>query len=162
MESQLAPFKTIALERFTGTEAEALSKLAFQLKNLESTISDVKKYSYVSTLSIYGSPYDMQGPVKLNTSISRLMEDLLSENKETHIITWKCDETAIAKYKQAIELDSNFPFSYYALAGCLRKQSNPAANEFAKKALEILKVTTTIAGHHLNHDQALEDIEKGF
>ncbi len=159
LETEIAPFKTIALERFTGTEAEALSKLSFQLNNLEGAISDVKKYTYVSTLTAYGSPYSTSGPIIFNTPISRIMQDTISEDKMTHNLTFKCDDVSIAKYKKVIDVDPNFPFSYYGLATCFSNKNNPAALEYAKKALEILRATTTIDGHNINHDEVLKNIK---
>jgi hypothetical protein len=43
LETLLVPFKTIALERFTGSEAEALGKLAERLKILEEQLGDVDR-----------------------------------------------------------------------------------------------------------------------
>ena len=43
LETQLTPFKTIALERFTGTEQEALQKLADELNELKDRMDPFKK-----------------------------------------------------------------------------------------------------------------------
>jgi predicted RNase H-like nuclease (RuvC/YqgF family) len=43
LETQLIPFKTIAIEKFTGTEQEALLKLANKLQELEKHIDPLKK-----------------------------------------------------------------------------------------------------------------------
>lgn len=40
LETLLAPFRTIALERFTGSESEALRKLADQVTNIEKSLND--------------------------------------------------------------------------------------------------------------------------
>ncbi|MDE2009290.1 MAG: hypothetical protein KGJ09_04335 [Candidatus Omnitrophica bacterium] len=162
LETQLAPFKTIALGRFTGTESEALSKLAFQLNNLESAVSDIKKYAYVSTLGVNGSTNDNTGVIILTTPISLIMQDALNTNKLTHQVTFKCDDASIARYKKVIDLYPNFPFSYYGLAVCLSNHNNPIVGEYLKQAWQILKVTTTIDGHHPAHDEVLKNIEKSF
>ena len=43
LETLLVPFKTIALERFTGDETEALGKLADRIKTLEDQIGEVAR-----------------------------------------------------------------------------------------------------------------------
>lgn len=43
LETQLIPFKTIAIEKFTGSEQEALLKLANKLQELEKYIDPLKK-----------------------------------------------------------------------------------------------------------------------
>ena len=43
LETQLTPFKTIALEKFTGSEQEALRKLAYELDELKSYMDPFKK-----------------------------------------------------------------------------------------------------------------------
>jgi hypothetical protein len=48
LEAQLAPFKTIALERYTGPEAEALARLASQVELLQRL--DAEKTAKIETL----------------------------------------------------------------------------------------------------------------
>jgi len=48
LDAQLAPFKTIALERYTGPEAEALAKLASQVELLQRL--DAEKTAKIETL----------------------------------------------------------------------------------------------------------------
>lgn len=43
LETQLTPFKTIALEKYTGSEQEALSKFADELERLKNYINPLKK-----------------------------------------------------------------------------------------------------------------------
>ena len=43
LETQLTPFKTIALEKYTGSEQEALRKLANELEKLKNDIDPLKK-----------------------------------------------------------------------------------------------------------------------
>jgi hypothetical protein len=49
LETQLSPFRTIALEKYSGTEAEALRKLADQINALQ--ISDSQKTARIEALS---------------------------------------------------------------------------------------------------------------
>ena len=43
LETQLTPFKTIALEKYTGSEQEALRKLADELEKLKNYVDPLKK-----------------------------------------------------------------------------------------------------------------------
>ncbi len=43
LETQLTPFKTIALEKYTGTEQEALRKFAQELEDLKNYVNPLKK-----------------------------------------------------------------------------------------------------------------------
>lgn len=43
LETQLVPFKTIALEKYTGSEQEALNKLAKELEDLKNYVNPFKK-----------------------------------------------------------------------------------------------------------------------
>lgn len=44
LETQLTPFKTIALEKYTGSEQEALQKLAKRFQELEQQVAIVEKH----------------------------------------------------------------------------------------------------------------------
>ena len=50
LEIQLVPFRTIALERFTGTETEVLNKLALQIRNIEQELDKAKAMAEPSKL----------------------------------------------------------------------------------------------------------------
>jgi hypothetical protein len=43
LETQLTPFKTIALEKYTGPEQEALNKLAHEIEKLKNYVDPLKK-----------------------------------------------------------------------------------------------------------------------
>jgi len=43
LETQLTPFRTIALEKYTGSEQEALKKLAEEFENLKTYVNPLKK-----------------------------------------------------------------------------------------------------------------------
>jgi len=48
LETLLTPFRTIALERYTGPEQEALSKLANKIRMLEDQVKDVEKFKKIA------------------------------------------------------------------------------------------------------------------
>ena len=49
---------------------------------------------------------------------------------------------------------------YYALAICMKSQGNPKWLEYARKAVRIFQFTTKMDGHNVQHDQALEVLNK--
>jgi cell division protein FtsB len=49
LETLLTPFRTIALERYTGPEQEALSKLAQRIRSLEDQVKDVEKFKEIAS-----------------------------------------------------------------------------------------------------------------
>jgi len=48
LETLLTPFRTIALERYTGPEQEALNKLAHRIRMLEDQVKDVEKFKEIA------------------------------------------------------------------------------------------------------------------
>ena len=122
MELQLTPFRTIALERFTGTEAEALSKLAFQVKNIASTLSALQNYSDAAKLNIFGLPSNItaSGGVEITSPLSKLLQGCYTSTGNG--VTALCTTEAEKKFLEAIDRFPDFPFSYFALAGCYKAQ----------------------------------------
>ena len=87
LETQLTPFRTIALERFNGTEAEALSKLAFQINDLESVVSTLQNYSAIATYDIQGNlpGYGPGSDIEMHTPLSDLLKDCFTNLPNGHI-----------------------------------------------------------------------------
>jgi hypothetical protein len=56
------------------------------------------------------------------------------------------------------EVAPTFPFGYYAKAGCLQKAGDENWRSEAQKAIAILEMTTTIPGHHPDHDFVLHEL----
>jgi len=48
------------------------------------------------------------------------------------------------------------------MAVCLRERNDPRWREYASKALDILRKTTILDGHHKHHDEAKREIEGWF
>ena len=75
-------------------------------------------------------------------------------------LTWKCDPESIALYREQIETRPDFPFPYWLLSACLKKDSVGDWRTPAEKAREILSKTVKVPGHHQHHDAALAEIER--
>lgn len=69
---------------------------------------------------------------------------------------FKYDDSSISILSTIIEKYPKFPFGYYGMSQALLRRKDPAWKEFAKKALSILIITTSIDGHKPEHDQTFE------
>jgi hypothetical protein len=163
LETQLTPFRTIALERFSGTEAEALAKLAFQLNELESAVSTLQNYSTIATLDMQGNPPGF-GPgsvIETHTPLTDLLRDCYT-NLPGGRVQVICSPETEKKFLEAVDKFPDFPFSYYALAYCYQKEGRTNWQEYAIKALAILDKTTTIKNHNPQHDEVRSKLKQAL
>jgi tetratricopeptide (TPR) repeat protein len=72
----------------------------------------------------------------------------------------KCSSEALEKFKEAIRKFPDFPFSYFALAVCLKNKADPEWRGYAEKALSIFEKTATLKEHHPSHDEALTELRR--
>jgi tetratricopeptide (TPR) repeat protein len=130
-----------------------------EIKKLDQNISNLRSYSHMAKLDIYGLEFHVGYGLKGGeTSLSLLMKNILEtkENK-TFIIL---NDTALGFANQVIKKYPNFPFGYYAKAKILFSKNDIRGGiESALKAVEIFEITTTIDGHSVYHDQAMEDLK---
>ncbi|MBM9514591.1 hypothetical protein [Desulfogranum marinum] len=138
LETQLVPFKTIALERYTGPENERLNKLANQITTLSADIDALRKYNNVSELNVDGKPFSNSETITVTTPISSILEGTYTH--EANTFNFRCDKKSDRKYDEVINKFPNFPFGYYFKAACLRKKNNKNWVSFAEKAIDILKL----------------------
>jgi len=66
------------------------------------------------------------------------------------------------KFRAVVQSYPKFPLSYYALYVCLNRQGDASWRDYAAKAQEILKLTTTIDGHHPSHDGFLRELDQNL
>jgi hypothetical protein len=161
LETQLTPFRTIALERFTGTEAQALAKLAFQLNDLESTVAAIQNYSEIATYDIQGNPpgFGAGGDIQWNSPLSDLLRDCYTNlpNGDLRIIR---SPEAEKKFLEGVDKYPDFPFSYYALAVYYKEQGLAKWRDYAVKGLTILDQTTKIKDHNSQHDDVRKRLKE--
>jgi hypothetical protein len=72
-----------------------------------------------------------------------------------------CDAPTLEKLHRVAESNPRFPFTYYGIALCQRKSNEPTWRTHAEKAVEILKMTTSLEDHHAIHDKILAEL-KGY
>lgn len=109
-------------------------------------------YSIVAKQDMYGLEvhygYGFTGG---ETELSKLMTKVLIEKEGK--IDINLSDTSLFYAKQVIGKYPHFPFAYYAIAKILSTRNNTDWIPYARKAIEILNITTSIPGHNLNHDQ---------
>lgn len=152
LETQLTPFRTIALERYGGTEVEALYKLALRIKGIESAVCALQNYSEVAKLNCLGLTGTVAYPLVESSPLSVLLEGCYT-NTENNLQALQTPE-AEKKYLEAINISPEFPFPYCEIALSYKAQGKENWREYAIKGLEILDKTTTVKGHHPHHDLA--------
>jgi hypothetical protein len=157
LETQLIPFKTVALEFYPGPEAEALSKLASRIYNLESSLKSVQDYSVMAQYDSHGGLGGLSFGHPIPAILRGCSNSFTGKDGKPYD-TWKCDSQSMSKYQQVIQEYPTFPFTYAVLAFCLRSSDNPKWIEHAKKAKKIFLETTKISGHNPLHDEYLEKI----
>ena len=72
------------------------------------------------------------------------------------ILSHKCDSGALNDYKSIIKQYPQYPFPYYYVAMCLKKQKDPSWKSYALKGIELFTKTTSIPKHSVTHDDGLK------
>jgi hypothetical protein len=161
LQKRLEPFIEVATRRFPQMETQAaLAKLAAEVHLQRKELNAIQRYTEVSKLNFVGTTGTVAPPLKEETGVSRALEGTFTIDNDR--ARYSCDPAAIAKFKEVIAKFPDFPFSYYAVAFCLKPRGDTSWRGFATKAVEILKNTTTIDGHHPNHDQALRELTQAL
>ena len=162
----------LARERDPGlTEQEALSEISTEVRTLREKTSElerelegVKRYSNVAELNAFGLSGKIRAGSGLKeTSVISLTLEGAYDRKEVEgqaRFFPRCDNKGIAAFRKATEVNSDFPFSYWALAICAEDAGDERWRTYADGAVKILKHTTQIAGHHGHHDEALNELKK--
>lgn len=117
-------------------------------------------YSYVASLDATGKPFEVVYPLIVETVISKILSPYVQVSATS--TNADCSLRGVEAYKRVISIEPKFPFSYYFLASCEKIYRKSEWKADMKKSLEIFQITTQIAGHNMQHDQALDDIHNRF
>jgi tetratricopeptide (TPR) repeat protein len=142
----------------TDLKKETTNLKENNVKDLETII----KYSEIARMDCEGYLYMGKMIIK-GYPINNIMKKLVRFKKingEVKTFIVSKDKEAIKKYKQAIELYPNYPFSYFALALTLKEQGKKSWKEYAIKAKNIFEITTTIDDVNFHHKEALRILKK--
>jgi hypothetical protein len=138
----------------SGLQTESQKKNK-EINKLNKDISDIKDYSEVAKLNMYGLPFDGVD-VLFSSQLSRLMDNILQKSDNNIVV--KSTDSSLYYSNIVINNFPFFPFGYYSKATILRSRFDNNWIVFAKKAMEILEITTSIYGHHFNHDQVIKTL----
>ena len=124
-----------------------------RIQILEDGINNIKEYSYYATLDIYGRNMNVGNGLSLKSDLSNRMEKVVTVVNEKIFV--KNDKANLVIIDEVIEKYPNFPFGYFAKYNILKAFNDSEWRTYAKKAVAIFEITTTIKGHHETHDEAL-------
>jgi hypothetical protein len=116
----------------------------------------MNEYTHVATWNMAGKAI-LWNSKELETPISGWDTDYRKKGPIGES-EWECGSAALYHYRDVMEQYPKYPFTYYALAKCLRIKGEPAWEEYATKAVTILKKTTRLYGHASDHDDALVEL----
>jgi hypothetical protein len=143
------------------------NSLASDLSSTEQNLNELKNYNYVATLTYNGAdteyftasdPNHPNIPPGLPTLLLGTYQiTSRTESGAASGVEYNCDAQSQQKYLQAIALNPDYPFSYYALATCQKQSNDSGWLQNAKKALAIFQITTTIDGHSYWQDAGLQE-----
>ena len=105
----------------------------------------------------YGDMKPGYGIIATSDLSTRMHEILVEQNKAIFV---KNDKAMLPKIDEVIKLYPNFPFGYWAKFNLLKDLGNPDWKLYAKKAMDIFEITTTIKGHDPSHDQVLKVLKE--
>lgn len=126
---------------------DEIQKLKVQYNRDLKELQKMTRYNIVAMMG----PEGCVGEWCRNDGLNALLRDTIQAQGNRK--SYKCDESSRQKYIAAIELNTDFPFSYYAEAECLIRAGDSAYKNFANNAKEILYYTTRVPGHHPAHDE---------
>ena len=127
--------------------------------------SDQKLAYYdMSHLNALGLPAEVGQGLLLTTPISKLITPFVTRIVEDGrlSLTFQCSSEGQVSYESLIQSDPKWPFAYFYLGACQKKEGNKTWRENIDKARQILNITVTIDGHYYDHDSVLEMIERDF
>ena len=159
LEESVAEVVAFVRERDPGlTEQEALDRVIEELReraaDLEDQLTGLTMYSAVSKLGVLGESGTAGPGLRENSPLIRALEGTWDDRDGSLYV--RCDQTALAKFSAAAESHPSFPFTHYALSECAFRAGDDAWRQHVDRALEILRHTTRIAGHHRHHAEVYQ------
>ena len=145
------------------TGEEALDRVAEEIRDLhersadlEDQLTGLKMYSDVAELNVLGDPGTAGSGLRYSSALTRALEGSWGERDDQ--LYRRCDQTSLAKFSAVAGSHPTFPFAHSALANCAFEAGADGWRQHADRALEILRHTTQIAGHHWHHDEVYEHL----
>lgn len=159
LNRKLEPFIKLAVSKYPQLGVDdALQQFRSELKNQRSDLDTIRQFTRVAELDARGLTGKYAAPLIERTDQSLLLEGTFRvvDNK----LMYLCDERSMGKFNQLTQQSPNYPFSYFAIASCLRTENDNEWKKYAEAAYERFSKSTTIEGHHSSHDEALQQVKK--
>lgn len=161
---------TLARERDPDlTELEALRAITSEIRSLRERTSQLhqeleglRRYSKVAKYNALGLTGIAGEGLKENSPIARALEGAYTEVKKDSGPEYfpRCDEQGLSRFANVAKEFPDYPFSYWALAKCLKPIGSPHWRAYAERAMAILEHTTRVSERSPHHDQARKQMEE--
>ena len=132
-----------------GATKEAVTNIA-EKQDIE------KEYHEVAMLGPDGQPEIENMTIPRHDALSETLAGAYTVSPSG--MTFNIDSAAEDKFRKAIQLNPDFPFSYLGLGIILRNRGDKSWRDYFTKAESILEKTTTIPGHSSRQDFALHEV----
>ena len=150
-------------ERDPGlTEHEALDRVIDEWReraaDLEDQLTGLTMYRAVSTLGVLGESGTAGPGLRENSPLMRALEGTWDDRDGS--LDVRGDPTALATVSAAAESHPSCPLTHDALSECACRAGDDAWRQHVDRALEILRHTTRIAGHHRQHAEGSHGLRR--
>jgi hypothetical protein len=123
---------------------------------LQHTVDVLRDYSSVARLDPHGVTGAAGAGLKETSPISKALDMCwLERGGKIHPL---CNDPCLEKFRHVAHFLPRFPWSYYALAVCLRPRGDGTWRSYAQQAVDIFEATTLLADHNTIHDQGLQEL----
>ena len=138
-----------------SAQANTIGDLHGRLDTANKHLDNMRQYNFVATLDYDGSQItgNLISPLKITSYLKPLLK---INDRRRELLQIICSDTR--QFDQVINLETTFPFAYYYKAVCMQRQGDDSWKDVARKAKDILDITTSITGHVQFHDTALKYI----
>ena len=153
------------------TEQEALrtittevSTLRERTSQLEHEVQGLRQYTKVAKYNVLGLTGIAGEGLKENSAINKALEGayIKKETQSGPEYYPRCDAHGLDRFINVVRKFPDFPFSYWALAKCLKQMGDPRWRAYGKRAMSIFQHTTRIGERSPHHDQAQKQLEEMF
>ena len=153
-----------AIANYIGTRKSQseLHEEQERTSQLESELQGLRQYSKVAKYNALGLTGIAGAGIKENSPINQALEGayIEEETQTGSVYHPRCDDQGIARFEIVAREFPNFPFSYWALAKCLKQMGDSQWRAYGERAMSIFQHTTLISERSPHHDQARKQMEE--
>jgi hypothetical protein len=157
-ETKLAPFKTVAVEWYKGSEVEALSKLALRVQEIDSQLKADKDFHEVAQLNLEGNL--QLGDLVTTCKASGWGKDCVTIKDKS--MDFKCSEECLEQFSRFCETAWWWPYPYLGVAECLKASGNERWEEYANIGLSVLSHMLLVPFRRVEHLQMFDYFKEKY